>query len=97
MEKNPNKHKYYETLHSEMVEMFKSFTVEEYRNISLMLRNSIERLESDLFDLCSESYKEEYVKFVTEKTKFKSVKINKKQQNQIGFVSLELEEKELGD
>ena len=89
LENGPNRNKYFETLHSEMVELFKNFTEVEYNNISLMLRKSIERLEKELLDRCSYSYKTEYEQYLLNNNKFRNAKTNKKQQNQIGFVALE--------
>ena len=71
MMQNPFQAKYYETIHSSLVEFFKSFTEKEYNEISLMLRKSIERLEKDLLLRCGNDYQEEYKKYLAENSKFK--------------------------
>ena len=90
MENNPYQARYYETLHSSMVEFIKNFTEKEYNEISLMLRKSVERLEEDLLLRCGKEYKEEYSQYLKGNSKFriegdKTPIIKSRNKKQIGF------------
>ncbi len=91
IENNPYQARYYETMHSSMVEFIRNFSEKEYNSISLMLRKSVEKLEEDLLLRCGKDYKEEYSRYLKENSKFridsenKSSIIKSRNKKQIGF------------
>lgn len=80
--------RHFQVLHSTLVELFGNLTEESYNKIALSTRKTLDQLDRDIFELCSEEYRQTYEKHIAENGRFfKEVKKEKPkmERSKIGF------------